>query len=48
MISSAFFPSFFEQFKNENRITHYNWDLYDTSHVVFKPKNMTAEEKKDE
>ena len=27
----------------EGRITTYNWDLYDTRHVVFKPAKMSAE-----
>ena len=29
---------------NENRIVDYNLSNYNTSHVVYKPKNMTAEE----
>lgn len=28
----------------ENRIISYNWDDYDTMHVVFKPKQMTPDE----
>ncbi len=28
----------------ERRIFDYNWDHYDTAHVVFKPKNMLPEE----
>jgi radical SAM superfamily enzyme YgiQ (UPF0313 family) len=27
----------------QGRITHYNWDLYDTRHVVFRPARMTPE-----
>jgi len=34
----------FEQMKNENRITSYNWDLYDTRHIVYKPKLLSASE----
>lgn len=34
----------FAQMEAENRILHYNWEEYDTSHVVFQPKNMTVEE----
>lgn len=37
---------FFEQYKKEGRILHYDWTKYDTSNVVFKPKNMTPEELK--
>ena len=29
----------FRQFESEGRILHRNWDLYDTAHVVFQPKN---------
>jgi len=28
----------------QGRITHANWDLYDTRHVVFRPARMTAEQ----
>jgi radical SAM superfamily enzyme YgiQ (UPF0313 family) len=34
----------FRQFEKEHRILHRDWDLYDTAHVVFKPRNMTPEE----
>ena len=34
----------FKRLKAENRITTENWSLYDGQHVVFEPKNMTAEE----
>jgi hypothetical protein len=28
----------------EGRILHRNWSKYDTAHVVFRPKLMSAEE----
>jgi radical SAM superfamily enzyme YgiQ (UPF0313 family) len=31
----------FKQMEAEGRILHRNWTLYDTGHVVFKPKHMT-------
>ncbi len=34
----------FRQFHSEGRLLHRNWELYDTSHVVFSPKNMTVEQ----
>ncbi|MEM0970643.1 MAG: radical SAM protein, partial [Verrucomicrobiota bacterium] len=34
----------FRQMKEEGRLLHENWDLYDTAHVVFKPKRMSIEE----
>lgn len=34
----------FENMENEGRIISRNWDLYDTRHVVYKTKNLTAEE----
>jgi len=34
----------FKRLKSEKRITTENWSLYDGQHVVFQPKNMTAEE----
>jgi radical SAM superfamily enzyme YgiQ (UPF0313 family) len=34
----------FRQMEAEGRILHRNWDLYDTSHVVFAPKHLSAEE----
>lgn len=34
----------FEQMEREGRLLHRNWDLYDTGHVVFKPKQMSADE----
>ncbi len=34
----------FRQMEAEGRLLHRNWDLYDTAHVVFRPKQMTPEE----
>ena len=34
----------FRQMEAEGRLLHRNWDLYDTAHVVFQPKQMTPEE----
>jgi radical SAM superfamily enzyme YgiQ (UPF0313 family) len=34
----------FEQMQAEGRILHRDWSQYDTSHVVFRPKNMTVDE----
>lgn len=34
----------FKQMEREGRLLHKNWDLYDTAHVVFKPRRMTAEQ----
>ncbi len=34
----------YRKLKDENRIIHENWKYYDTRHVVFRPRNMTAEE----
>jgi radical SAM superfamily enzyme YgiQ (UPF0313 family) len=34
----------FRQMESEGRLLHRNWDLYDTAHVVFRPKNMSPEE----
>jgi radical SAM superfamily enzyme YgiQ (UPF0313 family) len=34
----------FKRLKAEGRITTENWSLYDGQHVVFQPKNMTADE----
>lgn len=31
----------FRQLEAEGRLLHQNWDLYDTSHVVFRPKRMS-------
>jgi hypothetical protein len=33
--------------ENENRILHYKWDLYDTRHVVYKTKALSAAELKE-
>jgi hypothetical protein len=29
--------------EREGRLLHRNWDLYDTAHVVFRPRNMTPD-----
>ena len=34
----------FRQFEAEGRLLHRDWNRYDTSHVVFQPKRMTAEQ----
>jgi radical SAM superfamily enzyme YgiQ (UPF0313 family) len=34
----------FRQMEAEGRLLHRDWTLYDTGHVVFRPKHMTAEE----
>jgi radical SAM superfamily enzyme YgiQ (UPF0313 family) len=34
----------FKQMEAEGRLLHRNWDLYDTAHVVFRPKQMSPEE----
>lgn len=34
----------FRQMETEGRLLHKNWNLYDTAHVVFQPKNMSVEE----
>jgi radical SAM superfamily enzyme YgiQ (UPF0313 family) len=34
----------FRQMESEGRILHRDWSLYDTSHAVFRPRHMTAEE----
>jgi radical SAM superfamily enzyme YgiQ (UPF0313 family) len=34
----------FKQMEVEDRLLHKNWTLYDTGHVVFKPRHMTPEE----
>jgi radical SAM superfamily enzyme YgiQ (UPF0313 family) len=34
----------FRQMASENRLLHRDWSLYDTAHVVFRPKRMSAEE----
>ena len=33
----------FRQMKAEGRLLHEDWDLFDTSHVVFRPRRMTPE-----
>ena len=34
----------FRQMESEGRLLHRNWDLYDTAHVVFRPKQMSPDE----
>ncbi len=34
----------FRQMERENRLLHRDWTRYDTAHVVFEPKQMTADE----
>ena len=34
----------FHQMETEGRLLHKDWSGYDTAHVVFQPKNMTAAE----
>jgi radical SAM superfamily enzyme YgiQ (UPF0313 family) len=34
----------FRQFEAEGRLLHRNWSLYDTAHVVFRPRHLTPEE----
>jgi radical SAM superfamily enzyme YgiQ (UPF0313 family) len=34
----------FRTMEAEGRLLHKNWDLYDTAHVVFRPKHMKPEE----
>lgn len=38
--------SFFQELEHADRIRTRDWDQYDTRHVVFEPKGMTAEELK--
>ncbi len=37
---------FYDKMQKAGRITTKNWDLYDTRHVVFKPKNISPEDLK--
>ncbi len=34
----------FRQFEAEGRLLHRDWSKYDTAHVVFRPRHMTAEQ----
>jgi radical SAM superfamily enzyme YgiQ (UPF0313 family) len=34
----------FRQMEAEGRLLHKNWTLYDTSHVVFRPKHLTVDQ----
>ena len=35
---------FYKRMESEGRIVERDWSLYDTNHVVFKPKNLTPEQ----
>lgn len=37
----------FKKMQHDERILHYNWDLYDTRQVVYKTAGLTAQELKD-
>lgn len=37
----------FEQMNRQGRLLHRNWDLYDTSHAVFRPRHMTPQQLED-
>jgi radical SAM superfamily enzyme YgiQ (UPF0313 family) len=34
--------AYHDQMRGQGRILHENWDLYDTRHVVFRPRGMSA------
>jgi radical SAM superfamily enzyme YgiQ (UPF0313 family) len=34
----------FKQMESEGRLLHRNWSLYDTAHVVFRPRQMSPEQ----
>ena len=34
----------FAEMESEGRLLHKDWNLYDTGHVVFRPRNMTVEQ----
>ena len=34
----------FRQMQSEGRLLHQNWNLYDTAHVVFRPRHMSPEQ----
>ena len=34
----------FRQMESEGRLLHKDWELYDTAHVVFRPRHMTPEQ----
>jgi radical SAM superfamily enzyme YgiQ (UPF0313 family) len=38
---------FFQEMKKENRLSSYNWNLYDMMHCVYEPKHMTSKELED-
>jgi radical SAM superfamily enzyme YgiQ (UPF0313 family) len=35
---------FYQKIENEGRLLHKDWERYDTSHVVFRPKKMSVEQ----
>jgi len=38
------FTDTFDEYKEDDRILHYDWSRYDCNHVVFKPAMMTPKE----
>jgi radical SAM superfamily enzyme YgiQ (UPF0313 family) len=34
----------YKRFEEQGRLTHSNWDLYDTRHTVFRPAQLSAEQ----
>jgi len=34
----------YKRFEKQGRLTHSNWDLYDTRHTVFRPAHLTSDE----
>ena len=34
----------YKRMSEQGRLTHHDWDLYDTRHAVFRPAHMTADE----
>jgi len=34
----------YRRFEDQGRLTHSNWDLYDTRHTVFRPAQLTGEQ----
>lgn len=38
--------AFYKEMQSASRILTYNWDLYDTRHVTFKPKRLTEDQLK--
>jgi radical SAM superfamily enzyme YgiQ (UPF0313 family) len=35
---------FYQKIQSDGRLLHQNWERYDTSHVVFRPRKMTVEQ----